>query len=80
MYGGLVLLAEIELGEGNSKQAARLFGFVQARLESAADSFQEPDARAFQRVHLAFQKKKGIEEFQRAGAALTLEQVVKMIE
>jgi predicted ATPase len=58
IYGGLVLLAEIELAEKNHGQAARLYGFVNAQQKDADFSFQEPDARALERVKHALEKKK----------------------
>lgn len=58
IYGGLALMAEIELTEGNSKAAARLFGFVRAKMKMDSFSFQEPDARALERLQIALEKKK----------------------
>jgi len=58
VYGGLLLLAEIELAERNFKAVARLVGFVAARMQTNPFSFQEPDARALERVKTALEKKK----------------------
>jgi predicted ATPase/transcriptional regulator with XRE-family HTH domain len=57
VYGGLILLAEIERAEGNLHGAARLFGFVRARMQAESVSFQEPDARALKRLQSALEKK-----------------------
>jgi predicted ATPase/DNA-binding XRE family transcriptional regulator len=58
VYGGLLLLAEIELAEENFKAAARLFGFVRAKIQAGTVSFQEPDMRAMERLQSALEKKK----------------------
>ena len=58
VYGGLVLLAEVELAEKNYQQAARLYHFVRTWQEASGSSFQEPDTRAMQRLKAALEKKK----------------------
>ena len=80
VYGSLVLLAEIELSERNYEQAARLFGFISAQGKDNPLPFQEPDLRALGRVQSALQKKKNMEAAQKAGAKLTLEQILPMLE
>jgi predicted ATPase/transcriptional regulator with XRE-family HTH domain len=72
VYGGLVLLAEIELAEGNLQFAARLFGLVCARMQAESVSFQEPDVRALERLKPVLQKKKD-----QSIAEETLEQVLR---
>ena len=80
VYGGLVLLAEVELAEGDALQAARLFGFVEARMQAASLSFQEPDARALERLRSALKKNKETMSAQRSGAETGLEEILQLLE
>ncbi|MBI4760084.1 MAG: AAA family ATPase [Chloroflexota bacterium] len=80
VYGGLLLCAEIELAEGRTERAARLFGFVAARHAADPIPFQEPDMRALMRVRSAVLKKEDLESFQRKGANMTLEQILRFAE
>lgn len=59
VYGGLTLLAEIELADRNLNGAARLSGFVRARMDAESLSFQEPDTRAMERLGSVLGKKMG---------------------
>ena len=73
VYGGLVLLAEIEFAERNYDQAINLYGFVSAQVETKSISFQEPDARALERVKHALEKKK---KKINAKSKMTLEEIL----
>ena len=76
VYGGLVLLAEIELVEKNYQQAARLYHFVRSWQEKESRSFQEPDTRAMQRLKEALEKKKVKAS---PGETLTLNEILEEV-
>lgn len=80
VYGGLVLLAEIELEEGNIQEAARLFNFVRLQMKKRSIAFQEPDARALDRLQSALKKKKRTEAAQESVDELTLEKILTQLE